>query len=80
MACVQVDAIREKIDQQLSRGNFLQYNDSEKSSGSQELWSRCQALTSNLVGELTEHLRLILEPTQASRLAGDYRSGICLHI
>ena len=28
-----------------------------------------------LVGELAEQLRLILEPTLASRLAGDYRSG-----
>lgn len=28
-----------------------------------------------LVGELTEQLRLILEPTMASRLAGDYKSG-----
>ena len=25
--------------------------------------------------ELTEKLRLLLEPTKASRLAGDYRSG-----
>ena len=28
-----------------------------------------------LAGELTEQLRLLLEPTKASRLAGDYRSG-----
>lgn len=28
-----------------------------------------------LVGELAEQLRLILEPTLASRLAGDYRTG-----
>ena len=27
------------------------------------------------MGELAEQLRLILEPTQASRLAGDYRTG-----
>ena len=27
------------------------------------------------MGELTEQLRLILEPTQASRMAGDYRTG-----
>ena len=33
------------------------------------------ALRAGLVGELTEQLRLILEPTLASRLAGDYRSG-----
>lgn len=28
-----------------------------------------------LAGELTEQLRLLLEPTQASRLAGDFRTG-----
>ncbi len=28
-----------------------------------------------LAGELTEQLRLILEPTKATRLAGEYRSG-----
>lgn len=38
-------------------------------------WSRCEALTAGLAGELAEQLRLILEPTTASRLAGDYRSG-----
>ena len=32
-------------------------------------------LPTGLVGELAEQLRLILEPTLASRLAGDYRSG-----
>ena len=31
--------------------------------------------SAGLVGELAEQLRLILEPTLASRLAGDYRSG-----
>lgn len=41
----------------------------------QEVWERCEALTSGLVGELTEQLRLILEPTLASKLAGDYQSG-----
>ncbi|KAK9809153.1 hypothetical protein WJX72_010301 [[Myrmecia] bisecta] len=40
-----------------------------------EMWARCEALTAGLAGELTEQLRLILEPTLASRLAGDYRSG-----
>ena len=28
-----------------------------------------------LAGELAEQLRLILEPTRATRLAGEYRSG-----
>ncbi len=40
-----------------------------------EVWARCEALTAGLVGELAEQLRLILEPTLATRLAGDFRAG-----
>lgn len=36
---------------------------------------RYELLTSRLSQELTEQLRLILEPTLASTLQGDYRSG-----
>ncbi|KAF6262490.1 hypothetical protein COO60DRAFT_1699221 [Scenedesmus sp. NREL 46B-D3] len=39
------------------------------------VWSRCEALVSGLSGELTEQLRLILEPSLASRLGGEFRSG-----
>lgn len=39
-------------------------------------WARCEALTAGLAGDLAEQLRLILEPTTASRLAGEYRSGV----
>lgn len=31
--------------------------------------------SAGLSGELTEQLRLILEPTKATRLAGEFRSG-----
>ena len=40
--------------------------------------SRCSRhviLIAGLAGELTEQLRLLLEPTKASKLAGDYRTG-----
>ena len=40
-----------------------------------KVWSACEALTSQLSGELAEQLRLILEPTTASKLGGEYRSG-----
>jgi midasin len=39
------------------------------------MWSHCEALVSGLSGELTEQLRLILEPSLASRLGGEFRSG-----
>ena len=43
---------------------------SELGSGAQDFMH-----LSGLAGELTEQLRLILEPTKATRLAGEYRSG-----
>jgi midasin len=39
------------------------------------LHRRCAALTADLTGELVEQLRLMLQPTAASRLTGDYKSG-----
>ncbi|KAJ7552525.1 hypothetical protein O6H91_06G059100 [Diphasiastrum complanatum] len=39
------------------------------------LWQKYEHLTSRLSQELTEQLRLILEPTLATKLQGDYRSG-----
>ena len=41
----------------------------------QNLWRRVELLTGALSGELAEQLRLILEPTLASRLQGDFRTG-----
>ena len=40
-----------------------------------EVWARCEALTASLASELTEQLRLILEPTLASKMAGDFKTG-----
>ena len=42
---------------------------------SQIIWETCCQLTSQLSAELAEQLRLVLEPTQASKLGGEYRSG-----
>lgn len=39
------------------------------------VWRKYESLTRDLSFSLTEQLRLILEPTLASRLRGDYRSG-----
>lgn len=39
------------------------------------LWARFEALTAPLASELCEQLRLILEPTLAARMQGDYRTG-----
>lgn len=41
----------------------------------EEAWQKISALTSSLAQDLSEQLRLVLEPTQATRLKGDFRTG-----
>ena len=45
------------------------------SSASGDVWRLYESLTHDLSYALCEQLRLILEPTQATRLKGDYRTG-----
>uniref|UniRef100_A0A8D2KWR3 Midasin n=1 Tax=Varanus komodoensis TaxID=61221 RepID=A0A8D2KWR3_VARKO len=40
-----------------------------------DMWQRYHLLTAPLSQQLCEQLRLILEPTQAAKLKGDYRTG-----
>ena len=40
-----------------------------------QLWSKYESLTSQSAQELTEQLRIVLEPTLATKLKGDYRTG-----
>ena len=39
------------------------------------VWQRFELLTHDTANELCEQLRLILEPTLATKLRGDYRTG-----
>lgn len=43
--------------------------------GAEDLWRQYTSLTSDLSYALCEQLRLILEPTLATRLQGDFRTG-----
>ncbi|TKA35071.1 hypothetical protein B0A54_14580, partial [Friedmanniomyces endolithicus] len=45
-----------------------------------QLWSEHEASTRNLALVLTEHLRLVLHPTQATKMRGDFRTGKRLNI
>lgn len=45
------------------------------SEDAEHIWRRYESLTHDLSYALCEQLRLILEPTQATRLKGDYRTG-----
>lgn len=49
--------------------------DADDAARAADLWARFEALTAPLTGELCEQLRLILEPTLAARMQGDYRTG-----
>lgn len=40
-----------------------------------DLWTKCQSSVARLSEELCEQLRIILEPTLATQLKGDYRTG-----
>lgn len=48
---------------------------SEEEIGALTQWHELESRTLHLSQELCEQLRLILEPTQASRLKGDYKTG-----
>ncbi|KAH7103718.1 P-loop containing nucleoside triphosphate hydrolase protein [Auriculariales sp. MPI-PUGE-AT-0066] len=50
-------------------------SDEQHSSDSEQLWRQYEGITHHLSYALCEQLRLILEPTRASRLRGDYRTG-----
>lgn len=47
----------------------------QPSENAEHLWRSYESLTHDLSYALCEQLRLILEPTQATRLKGDYRTG-----
>ncbi|KAF9046525.1 hypothetical protein BJ165DRAFT_1527609 [Panaeolus papilionaceus] len=61
----------EAVEQQLRTWRSAQYPDS----GAEAIWRSYESLTQDLAYALCEQLRLILEPTLATRLKGDYRTG-----
>lgn len=78
----QAEALRAELDVRLreaaaaaAAGTNALAADGAGAAYGREMWSRCESLVSGLAGELTEQLRLILEPSLASRLGGEFRSG-----
>lgn len=69
------DEIKEQEDRsvelQLKEWRAADYPDD----GAERLWRLYETLTHDLAYTLCEQLRLILEPTMATRLKGDYRTG-----
>ncbi|XP_053499982.1 midasin [Ictalurus furcatus] len=69
------DLLRRDLELQLEAWHKQTPGSPEEESAAAAMWQQYQALTSPLSQQLCEQLRLILEPTQAAKLKGDYRTG-----
>ena len=72
----------EDIDNDLSTIHLMTENGSSLISHveARRLWSHYESITRNLAFSLTEQLRLILAPTLATKMRGDFRTGKRLNI
>lgn len=71
-----MDQLQKDLDEKLSTTNLAnqdRFGDSMKDALQQ--WMQYEHETTSLVQELCEQLRLVLEPSLASKLKGDYRTG-----
>ncbi|XP_066138163.1 midasin [Euwallacea fornicatus] len=66
----QINAVRNQVKHELSS-----WKSRPTSAEAEQTWQKISSVTSNLAQDLSEQLRLVLEPTQASHLKGDYRTG-----
>ncbi|XP_054829779.1 midasin [Eublepharis macularius] len=66
------EELRQELEKQLE---ILQAGKIDEEKAAAEMWQRYLLLTAALSQQLCEQLRLILEPTQAAKLKGDYRTG-----
>jgi midasin len=71
MTMEDVQKMREELDLLMTEWR----SDEKNVEQSKELWRRFDMITSGLAQELCEQLRLILEPTLATKLRGDYKTG-----
>jgi len=66
-----ITKMREELDDALNQWRS-QRDNAEKS---KEIWKKFEAVTSSLAQDLCEQLRLIIEPTLATKLKGDFKTG-----
>ncbi|CAK9179916.1 unnamed protein product [Ilex paraguariensis] len=60
---------------ELGKASNIEDMSSNKKDYATTLWRKYELLTTRLSQELAEQLRLVMEPTLASKLQGDYRTG-----
>lgn len=72
----------EDMDDQLLRTHISREDGPEEMTieEARQTWAAHESSTRNLSLILTEHLRLILQPTQATKMRGDFRTGKRLNI
>ncbi|KAG1714127.1 Midasin [Nymphon striatum] len=71
-----MDQLLRDLDEKLSSTNLACQNQSVNSmKEALKQWMQYEHETTSLVQELCEQLRLVLEPSLASKLKGDYRTG-----
>ncbi|XP_073672706.1 midasin [Garra rufa] len=69
------EELRREMELQLEAWQRQTLGSPEEESAAAALWHKYQTLTSPLSQQLCEQLRLVLEPTQAAKLRGDFRTG-----
>ncbi|XP_068087248.1 midasin [Hyperolius riggenbachi] len=70
-----LEELRGELEKQLESWQTHQDGDAEEEKAASDMWQRYLLLTGSLSQQLCEQLRLILEPTLAAKLRGDYRTG-----
>ncbi|KAI8498711.1 AAA ATPase midasin, partial [Branchiostoma belcheri] len=70
-----LEELRSQLEHQLVDLRQNPQASAEETRQAVEAWQGYEMLTSGLARELCEQLRLILEPLQATKLKGDYRTG-----
>ncbi|NWW44539.1 MDN1 protein, partial [Pedionomus torquatus] len=69
------EELRKELERQLEAWQTQPCGTPDEEKEAAQLWQRYLVLTAPLSQQLCEQLRLILEPTQAAKLKGDYRTG-----
>ncbi|ESP03976.1 hypothetical protein LOTGIDRAFT_230254 [Lottia gigantea] len=72
---IDVEKIRADLEENVNLWSHQSLTTPEQMVEASSAWQRYEAITSGLSQELCEQLRLILEPSQATQLKGDYRTG-----
>ncbi|XP_007484380.2 midasin isoform X1 [Monodelphis domestica] len=70
-----VGELRQELERQLETWQKQEPGCPAEEKAAAEMWQQYLVLTAPLSQQLCEQLRLILEPTQAAKLKGDYRTG-----